>query len=116
MLTGRLLLAQQRRCIIPRVLRTTNALERMRGLLGRAPLRDEEALLIKPCSSVHTLLMRYPLDLVYVSRNWTICKLVSSLRPWRVSACPGAAMVIEMNAGRINALGLRVGQQLHWEN
>lgn len=116
MLNGRLLLVGENRCIIPRTLRTTNALERMRGLLGRPPLGDEEALLIKPCSSVHTLWMRYPLDLVYLSRDWTIRKLVSSIGPWRMSVCAGAAMVIEMKAGRIRALGLQVGQQLRWEN
>lgn len=88
----------------------------MCGLLGWPPLTADEALLIKPCSSVHTLWMRYPLDLAYLSRDWTIRKLVRNIVPWRLSACPGAAMVIEMKAGRIHELDLQIGQQLRWEN
>lgn len=113
---GRIFLTGQNVCIIPQAMHTGNALERMRGLLGRPALTDQQALLIKPCSSVHTFGMRYALDLVYLQRDGTIRKLVHSLPPRRLSFCPGAAMVMEMAAGRARALGLQSGQQLRWES
>lgn len=116
MINGRIVLVDQDLCIIPQARCTGNALERMRGLLGRPPLTAAEALLIRPCSSVHMFGMRYALDLVYLRRDWTIRKLVHTLQPWRVSICPGAAMVIEMSAGRIAELGLTTGQRLRWES
>jgi len=91
-------------------------LERMRGLLWRPVLSPQQALLIAPCSSVHTFGMSYGLDLIYLNRDWTIRKLVGELPPRRVSACIGAAMVVEMHPGRIRELGLHTGQQLRWEN
>lgn len=97
-------------------MRATTMLERMRGLLGRPVLTPEQALLLMPCSSVHTFGMSYALDLIYLNGDWTVRKLVSEIRPWRISMCWGAAMVIEMHAGRIRELGLRTGQQLRWEN
>ncbi len=113
---GRIFIAGENVCVIPQAMQTSNALECMRGLLGRAALTDRQALLIRPCSSVHTFGMRYALDLVYLRRDWTIRKLVHNLAPRRLSFCPGAAMVIEMPAGRALALGLQSGQQLRWEN
>lgn len=113
---GRIFLTGQNVCVIPQAMQTSNALERMRGLLGRTALTDQQALLIRPCSSVHTFGMRFALDLVYLRRDWTIRKLVHSLPPRRLSFCPGAAMVIEMRAGRIRTLGLQSDQQLRWES
>ena len=41
-------------------------LQRARGLLGRAPLAADEALLIRPCSSIHTFGMRFAIDVVFI--------------------------------------------------
>ena len=49
--------------------RTETMLERMRGLLGRPPLRPGQALLIDDCNMVHTIGMRYAIDVVFVDRE-----------------------------------------------
>ncbi len=115
MIHGRLVANEEDRCLVPEVMRTTHAFERMRGLLGRPALEPQQALLLAPCSSIHTFGMPYALDVVYLDRDWTIRKLVDNIPPWRLSACFGAAMVVEMQRGRIHELGLRTGQQLRWE-
>jgi len=88
----------------------------MRGLLGRPPLAADEALVIVPCSSVHTFGMTCGLDLIYLNRDWTVRKLVNELPPWRMSACPGAAMVVELAGGRLRDIDLSIGEPLRWEN
>jgi len=115
MIEGRITLAGTGRCLIPRVRRTVNALERMRGLLGRPPLADGEGLLIVPCPSVHTLFMGYPVDLVFLDRNWRVLRLVESLPPWRMTGCRGARMTLELPAGSLVDLRLSLGDALQWE-
>jgi hypothetical protein len=89
-------------------------LERMRGLLARPALQSGQGLLIVPCSAVHALGMSYPLDLVFLSTAGRILKLVRGLPPWRMAACRGARMVLELSAGSIAALDVAEGQTLNW--
>ena len=46
------------------VMQTQGALERNRGLLGREALQPNQGLWITHCNSVHTIGMKYALDLV----------------------------------------------------
>ena len=101
-------------CVVAHVMRTTNPWDRLRGLLGRAPLQAGAGLLLTPCASVHTLGMRYPLDLVFLDADGRIRKLVSALAPLRMAASPGAAMTLELAGGSLCALDLRVGEVLEW--
>ena len=85
---------------------------RMRGLIAH-PLAEGHGLLLPSCSSVHTHFMSYPIDVVYLSSDETIVKIVSRLRPWRFSGTlRGAKHVLELPAGRAAASGLEPGQQL----
>ena len=101
--------------LLATVYRTTTPWERLRGLLGRLPLAAGEGMLIDPCGSVHTFLMRYPVDIVYLSRDLVITKIVASLAPSRVSMGFGAAMTLELVAGAAADLSLRRGQALRWQ-
>jgi len=109
-------MAENKNCIIPRVARTSNVLERMKGLLGSPPLNAGEGLLIKPCSAIHTCAMPYPIDLIFMDNKWSIIKTVTSLKPWRIAAAPAASMVLELPAGSLEQLHLATGQQLEWQD
>jgi hypothetical protein len=102
------------RCVVPEALRTGNALERMRGLLGRPPLRPGQGLLIDPCAAVHMFGMGYAIDVAFLARDGRIEKLVPGLAPWHVASCRGARMTLELPAGAIAAAGLAPGQVLAW--
>ncbi len=81
--------------------------ERRRGLLGRDGL--EGALVLRPCRWVHTLGMRFPLDIAYLDRDGVVVKTLHMHRHrigipmWR------ARVVIEAEAGAFARWGLRVG-------
>lgn len=87
--------------------------QRLVGLLGRRSLPVGEALLLQPCRSVHTLFMRFAIDLVYVDTQMTVVKTVHGLRPFRVSgALRRAHAVIELPAGALLRSATGVGDQL----
>ncbi len=116
MIHGRLFTTRENKCVIPKVSRTTNFLERMRGLLFSPPLGVDEAILIEPCRSVHTMGMSYAIDLVFLDVDWKIVKIVSNLKPWRSASCARSIMVLEMMENSLKQLNLSEGQQLEWHN
>ncbi len=103
-------------CVIRNVSKTSNFLERMRGLLISSPLTENEGLLISPCSSVHTFGMSYAIDLVFLDKQFTIVKTVRSLKPWRMAASKASSMVLELAAESLDKLQLTTGQQLEWHD
>ncbi len=114
---GRLYLIQggRRTLLLDSVTHTDSPWERMRGLLWRQPLREQEALIIDRCGSVHTWGMTYPLDLAFIDRQWVIRKLTRALRPWRMAGCIPAVITLEMSAGSMDRLKLETGMQLSWQ-
>lgn len=101
-------------CILPQVARTTNAWDRLRGLLGRPRLQAGEALLIDPCPSVHTIGMGYPLDLVFLDADFRLLKQVSELKPLRWAGCSNARATVELAPGSLKTLSLNPGDRLEW--
>jgi uncharacterized membrane protein (UPF0127 family) len=89
-----------------------DSLTRKRGLLGRASLPADYALVIAPCNLVHTFRMTFVIDVIFAARDGRIVKLRSDLKPRRVSGALGAFTAIEMAAGSIERARLAVGQVL----
>ena len=72
---------------------------RLRGLLGvsRGDFGNGHGLWIRPCRGVHTLAMRFPIDVVYLDRAGTVVHLEHNLQPWRFSPVRmQAASVLEL--------------------
>jgi len=76
---------------------------RLRGLLARPPLAMDgsQALVIRPCDSVHTFAMGYALDLVFLDRGQQVCGWRENVPPWRMRACRYARTTIELHAGAL---------------
>src|SRR3990172_4113917 len=74
--------------------------ERRRGLLGRQALHPCEALVLADCRSVHTVGMRFAIDVVLLDRGWRTLRVVR-MTPRRILLPrPGARHVVEVAAGR----------------
>jgi uncharacterized membrane protein (UPF0127 family) len=101
-------------CLVPQVLHARAWYRRLFGLLVLPRLRKGQGLLIEPCASVHTLGMRYPLDLLFLSRDGQVLGWRESVAPWRAASQRGARSTLELPAGTLAAFSLRVGEQLHW--
>jgi uncharacterized membrane protein (UPF0127 family) len=102
--------------VAARVRRADRPWSRLLGLLGRAGLAQDEGLLLAPCTSIHTLFMRFSIDVLYLDRDHVVVKAVRSLRPFRLSAClRGAHSVLELPVGVIEASGTQAGDQLAFD-
>jgi uncharacterized membrane protein (UPF0127 family) len=83
---------------------------RARGLLGRDGI--EGALLLRPAKSVHTLGMRFPIDVAFVDKDMVVLRIVTMAR-WRLGRpVLKANAVIEAEAGAFGHWNLKVGDQL----
>jgi hypothetical protein len=85
---------------------------RNRGLLGRPALEGGDALVLAPCWAVHTWRMRFPIDILFATRDGRIVKALQEVRPWRMAASPRAFAVIEMRAGTLAARRVVAGDRV----
>src|SRR5436305_2748842 len=86
---------------------------RLRGLLGRDGL--DGALLIRPARSVHTIGMRFPIDVAFCDRDLVVLATVHMRRHRLGAPRLGARVVIEAEAGAFERWHLRPGDQLRVE-
>jgi uncharacterized membrane protein (UPF0127 family) len=86
---------------------------RMRGLLGRTSLDAGDGLWIRPSSGIHTFGMSFPIDVVGLNASLTVTKLWKNVKPQRMTALKwNVRSVIELQAGFIEACGLKLGDQV----
>ncbi len=105
-----------KKILLSQVYLTETATERMTGLLGTKMLDQNSGLLIHPCNSVHTLFMKYSIDVIYLDKNNVIKKIVCHLKPWNFSWCFKSKTTLELAAGAAKKLNLKTGQKLIWKN
>ncbi len=83
---------------------------RTRGLLGRDGI--DGALLLRPAASVHTLGMRFPIDVAYCDGDLVVLEVVR-MASWRIGRPRRAARaVVEAEAGAFDRWRLRPGDEL----
>lgn len=98
------------RCIAREVHLACSFQARCVGLLSRSVMPKGEGLLLIPGGSIHTLGMRFPIDVVFLNRQMRILALAEHVRPWRIRVAPkGTRRVLELAAGQIAANRLKQG-------
>ena len=80
---------------------------RNKGLLGRDHL--EGALVVERCRWIHTMGMRFPLDIAYLDETGAVVKTVRMARHRLGAPVWRARTVIEAEAGAFARWGLQVG-------
>jgi uncharacterized membrane protein (UPF0127 family) len=99
--------------VVSEVRVATSMWSRFWGLMGRRALAEDSGLLIRPCSSVHTFFMRFPIDVVFIARDGRVVKIASAMKPWRAAlGGPGAHSALELNADTARSRGLEEGNVL----
>ena len=83
---------------------------RARGLLGRDGI--EGALLLRRCRSVHTLGMRFDLDVAFLDPDDVVIRTLRLPRRRVTLPVWGARSVLEAEAGAFGRWGLQIGDQL----
>jgi uncharacterized protein len=74
---------------------------RKRGLLGRDSLPAGHALIIAPSNMVHTFFMRFPIDILFVTRDGRVVKASANVPARRIVGALRGFAVIELAAGEL---------------
>jgi uncharacterized membrane protein (UPF0127 family) len=90
------------------------ARERLRGLLGRDGI--EGALLLRPARSVHTVGMRFAIDVAYLDGDLVVLKVATMGRHRIGLPVRRSRAVLEAEAGAFGHWNLRPGDQLDVED
>jgi len=91
-------------------------LSRLAGLLGTAAIAEGEGLWIVPCRSVHTLGMRYPIDVAFLDARGVVVGILEGLPPNRIGRVfRDARGALELRAGTLAATGTAPGDRLEFE-
>jgi len=89
--------------------------KRRKGLLGRTSLSEGEGLWITPCEAIHTIGMKFPIDVLFLGRDRKVIKLKEAVPPGRIAVCLRAHSVLELPAGTAAATSTAVGDRLEFE-
>ena len=109
--------------------------ERACGLLGRKNLNADQVMWIKPCSSIHTVFMKFPIDVMFTDKNLHIQAVHENIAPGKILCGGGTALfplfwifhpaaynfkfkrklnsVFEFKAGRLKPFNLKTGDPVH---
>ncbi len=98
-----------------------NPWARLRGLLARKFLGSGDGLIIDRAHmilspmpmGIHTVGMRFPIDVAFVDQSGRILRMIHSMKPYRISPLVwNSAMVLEMPEGALRKSGTQVGDQI----
>jgi uncharacterized membrane protein (UPF0127 family) len=85
---------------------------RFLGLAGARELRKTRGVWVKRCSSINTFGFSQAIDVVFLSADGVVTKVVEGLKPWRMSSCPDAHTVLELRAGLASRMNLMPGVEM----
>jgi uncharacterized protein len=88
---------------------------RKTGLLKHERLDPGEGLWIKPCEGVHTVGMKFPIDVLFLDKKRKVVKIRAAMPRWRMAACLWAHSVLELPSGTAAATKTTRGDQLDFE-
>ena len=94
-----------------------NFFRRLIGLMGSPCLKAGEGLILKPCNSIHTFFMRFPIDVAFIDRENKIVKIYPCLPAWRLSGIFfNSALCLELPAGTLAITRSQAGDTIQLAN
>jgi uncharacterized protein len=88
-------------------------LARLRGLLGKLKLRNDEGIWVVPCSGIHTFGLLFPIDAIYLDEQNRVVHLIEHLGPLRIAAVRrDCSSVLELPPRTIHSSNTRLGDEL----
>ena len=88
---------------------------RKTGLLKHDKLEPGEGLWIAPCEGVHTVGMKFPIDVLFLDKKRKVVKIRAAMPRWRMAASLFAHSVLELPSGTAAATKTTRGDQLEFE-
>lgn len=90
---------------------------RFKGLMLKKNLEEDAAMLIHPCNSVHTFFMKFPLDIIFISKEYEVIYVMENMLPGKTSSFIRKSMgVLELPSGTIEKTNTKKGDFLNITN
>ncbi len=89
--------------------------KRRTGLLKHTGLEAGEGLWISPCEAVHTIGMKFAIDVLFLDRKRKVLKVKNAMPRGRLAASLFAHSVLELPSGTAAATQTVAGDQLEFE-
>lgn len=89
--------------------------KRKTGLLKHTGLEPGEGLWITPCEAVHTIGMKFAIDVLFLDKKRRVLKVRHAMPHWRMAASLFAHSVLELPSGTAAATETVRGDQLEFE-
>jgi hypothetical protein len=108
--------AGEKELIVSEIIEAASFFSRLSGLITRKKLKDSEGFLIENCSSIHTIGMRYSIDVVFLDRENCVLKIYYGIKPFRVTPfIKNAFYALETIAGTIKKTSLKEKDLVYFE-
>ncbi|MFX0136080.1 MAG: DUF192 domain-containing protein [Candidatus Hodarchaeota archaeon] len=100
--------------ILPyKVILAKNLFSRLIGLLGKSKLNSQCAIHIVPCNGIHTLGMKFPIDVLFLNSKGMAIKLFSNLSPNKITnVIRSSHSVIELSANSLSETDIQIGDYI----
>jgi hypothetical protein len=96
-----------------KVRKADSFMTRLIGLLKRDALGPEEALWLIPSKGIHTIGMKFPIDVVFLDRKSVVLDVISELSPYRITGVHlRGHSVVELPKGTLHKSRTEIGDQL----
>ena len=86
--------------------------KRMIGLLNRRAFAEGEGLLIDRCYCIHTVGMRFSIDVLFLDKELRVMRAVQALPPFRTCIVKRAVYVLELPVGAVGRSRTAAGDQI----
>lgn len=94
-----------------------NFFSRAIGLIEKKSFPDAQALVIKPCNSIHTFFMKFPIDVLFVNKNNKIISIYENVKPNRILPVHfNSKLVVELASGQIRVNNICLGDIIRIES
>ncbi len=102
--------------IVPSLSEARSFKDRLVGLMFRRTMNTTEAIYFPNCRQVHTMFVRFPIDLIFINKDFSVVRIIHKMKPYRISPIVfNAYGVIEVTPGFIKKVKIKIGEKLKFE-
>lgn len=99
------------------VIQAQSFLDKLFGLTIRRKLSKKKGFLLYNCNSIHTLWMRYSIDVIFIDINGEVLAVFNNLKPFRITPfIKNASYALEMISGTVEKNSLKAGDNIQFED
>lgn len=99
--------------MVDNVINANSFSTRFTGLSNKNNLQEGEGLILRPCKINHTFGMKFPIDVIFLSKHYTVVCIIENLPSNCISPfIKTAYSVLELPVGTIQKTSTQIGDQL----